>query len=47
MSGSKNIIGINEDPEPNIFGIAHYVVVCDYKKVLHAFIDKCKELNSE
>jgi len=44
MSGSKNIIAINEDPEANIFGIAHYGVVGDYKKVLPAFIDKCKEL---
>lgn len=44
MSGSKNIIAVNKDPEANIFGIAHYGVVGDYKKVLPAFRDKCKEL---
>jgi len=44
MSGSKNIIAINKDPEANIFGIAHYGVVGDYKKVLPAFMGKCKEL---
>ncbi len=47
MSGSKNIIAINKDPEANIFGIAHYGVVGDYKKVLPAFIEKCKELTSK
>ena len=44
MSGSKNIIAINKDPEANIFGIAHYGVVGDYKKVLPAFKEKCQEL---
>ncbi len=44
MSGSKNIIAINKDPEANIFGIAHYGVVGDYKKVIPAFKAKCKEL---
>ncbi len=46
MSGSKNIVAINKDPEANIFRIAHYGVVGDYKKVLPAFIEKCKELLS-
>jgi electron transfer flavoprotein alpha subunit len=46
MSGSKNIIAINKDPEANIFGIAHYGVVGDYKKVLPAMAEKCKELLS-
>lgn len=46
MSGSKNIVAINKDPEANIFGIAHYGVVGDYKKVIPAFMGKCKELLS-
>jgi electron transfer flavoprotein alpha subunit len=46
MSGSKNIIAINKDPEANIFGIAHYGVVGDYKKVIPALTEKCKELLS-
>jgi len=44
MSGSKNILAINKDPEANIFNVADYGVVGEYEKVLPAFIEKCKEL---
>jgi electron transfer flavoprotein alpha subunit len=44
MSGSKSIIAINKDPEANIFKVAQYGAVGDYKKVLPPFIEKCKEL---
>ena len=43
-SGSKNIIAINKDAEANIFKLAHYGVVGDWKKVLPAFVSKVKEL---
>ena len=43
-SGSKNIIAINKDPEANIFKVAHFGVVGDWKKVIPAFTDKVKEL---
>ncbi|MDO8491478.1 MAG: electron transfer flavoprotein subunit alpha/FixB family protein [Dehalococcoidia bacterium] len=43
-SGSKNIVAINKDPEANIFKVAHFGVVGDYKEALPAFIQKCKEL---
>jgi len=43
-SGAKNIIAINKDPEANIFRAAHYGVVGDYKQVLPALVEKCKEL---
>ncbi len=43
-SGSKNIIAVNKDPEANIFKVAHYGVVGDWKKVLPAFTEKVKEL---
>jgi electron transfer flavoprotein alpha subunit len=46
ISGSKNIIAINKDPEANIFRVAHYGAVGDYKKVLPTFIQKCQELLS-
>ena len=43
ISGSKNIVAINRDPEANIFSIAHYGIVGDYRKALPAFIEKCKD----
>ncbi len=43
-SGSKNIVAINKDPEANIFKVAHYGVVGDWKKVIPAFTEKVKEL---
>jgi electron transfer flavoprotein alpha subunit len=43
-SGAKNIIAINKDPEANIFKVARYGVVGDYKKILPPFANKIKEL---
>jgi electron transfer flavoprotein alpha subunit len=43
-SGAKNIIAINKDAEANIFKVARYGVVGDYKKVMPPFINKVKEL---
>jgi len=37
-------VAINKDPEANIFKVAHFGVVGDWKKVLPAFTDKVKEL---
>ena len=45
-SGSKTIVAINKDGEANIFRMAHYGVVGDWKKILPAFKDKVKELIS-
>ncbi len=44
MSGSKNIVAINKDAEANIFKVAHYGVVGDWKKILPPFTEKVKEL---
>ena len=46
-SGSKAIAAINKDPEANIFKVAHFGVVGDWKKVLPAFTTKVKELLAE
>lgn len=43
-SGSKVIVAINKDPEANIFKVAHYGVVGDWKKCLPVFTAKVKEL---
>jgi len=44
--GSKYIIAINKDKDANIFNVAHYGVVADYKEVLPAMTAKIKELKS-
>ena len=43
-SGAKNIIAINKDAEANIFKVARYGVVGDYKKIMPPFTNKVKEL---
>jgi len=43
-SSSKTIVAINKDPEANIFKVAHFGVVGDWKKVFPAFAEKVKEL---
>ncbi len=44
FSGSKVIVAINKDPEANIFKIAHYGIVADWKAALPAFTAKLKEI---
>jgi len=45
--GSKYIVAINKDPEANIFNVAHFGIVADYKEVLPALTAKLKELLSK
>jgi electron transfer flavoprotein alpha subunit len=40
---SKVIIAINKDPEANIFKVAHYGIVADWKAALPAFTAKLRE----
>jgi len=43
-SGSRNIVAINKDPDANIFKVARYGVVGDYKAVLPAFTKRVRKL---
>ena len=44
--GSKYIVAINKDKEANIFNVAQFGIVADYKEVLPALTAKLKELKS-
>jgi len=45
--GSKVIVAINKDKEANIFSVAHFGLVADFKEVLPTLIAKFKELKSK
>jgi len=46
-SGARNIIAINKDAEANIFNVARFGIVGDWKKVIPAFTEKARELLAE
>ena len=46
-NGARNIIAINKDAETNIFNVARFGIVGDWKKVIPAFTEKVRELLAE
>jgi len=46
MSGSKNIVAVNKDPDANMVKVARFAVIGDYKQVLPPLIDEIKKLKS-
>lgn len=46
MAGSKTVIAINSDPEANIFRLADYGVIGDYREVIPPFMDSLHEKTS-
>ena len=45
--GARNIVAINKDPEANIFKVARFGIVGDWKRVVPAFTAKIRELVAE
>jgi electron transfer flavoprotein alpha subunit len=45
--GAKQIVAINKDKEANIFNVAHFGIVGDWKEVLPALTAKFKELKGK
>jgi electron transfer flavoprotein alpha subunit len=46
-SGAKNIIAINKDAEANIFNVARFGIIGDWKKIIPVFTEKVRELLTE
>jgi electron transfer flavoprotein alpha subunit len=46
MSGSKNIIAINKDPDANMVKVSRFAVIADYKQILPPLIEEVKRLKS-
>ena len=45
--GSKCIVAINKDNEANIFNVAHFGIVGDWKEILPPLTEKMKELKGK
>lgn len=43
-SGSRNVVAINKDPDANIFKVARFGIVGDYKVIVPALVARCREL---
>jgi len=47
LSGAKNIVAVNKDPEASIFRYCRYGIVGDWKTVIPPFLNKVRQLKAE
>jgi electron transfer flavoprotein alpha subunit len=47
LSGAKNIVAVNKDPEANIFRYCRYGIVGDWKAVIPPFLSKVRQLKAQ
>jgi electron transfer flavoprotein alpha subunit len=47
LSGAKNIVAINKDPEANVFRYCRYGIVGDWKAVIPPFLNKVRQLKAQ
>jgi electron transfer flavoprotein alpha subunit len=46
ITGARNVVAINKDPDADIFKVARYGAVADWRAFIPAFIDECRKLKA-
>jgi electron transfer flavoprotein alpha subunit len=46
ITGARNVVAINKDADADIFKVARYGAVTDWKAFLPAFIEECRKLKA-
>jgi electron transfer flavoprotein alpha subunit len=46
ITGARNVVAVNKDPDADIFKVARYGAVADWRAFVPAFIDECRKLKS-
>ncbi len=46
ITGARNVVAINKDPDADIFKVSRYGAVADWGQFLPAFIEECKKLKA-
>ncbi len=46
ITGARNVVAVNKDPDADIFKVSRYGVVSDWKAFLAAFTEECRKLKA-
>ena len=46
ITGARNVVAVNKDPDADIFKVSRYGAVADWKAFLPAFIEECRKLKA-